>query len=145
MDISPWGRPSLQSQDFMTDQPELKYLTSGVEESVLPENIFGDGNLQSTPQWLPTSQSCWKMHPGSFERSIPSQEQNHLGLFTGNYACEPCHVFHCDSGYKRWDELAHSLSQNGFSGRQNSQGAVLPLTQSLPLKSAEMAHRESER
>jgi hypothetical protein len=148
MYLSPWATPSLpslQSQDFVTGQPELEYLTNHVEKSVSPENLFGDAGLQSTPERLHTSQSGWKMYPGSFERSMPSRQQNHLGQFTEKYACKPCPVSDCDSGHKAWDELALSPSQKLFSGRRNSLGAVLPSTQSLSLKNAMMAHRESER
>jgi hypothetical protein len=145
MDLFSGGRPPSQGQAFQIYQHDSKYATNDVDRAISPKNMFGDGNLHSAHGWLPSSQPNWKMHPGSFGQSMPSQQQNHPDLFTGNYACEPSQIFHCDSGYETWDEPARSLSHNGFSRRQSSEGVMMPSPRSLSLKAAKMARTESER
>lgn len=146
MDLSLGGRPPpSQGQGFQIYQHNSKYPTNDVDRAVSPKNMFGDGNLYSTHGWLPSSQVNWKLHPGLFGQPMSSQQQSHPDLLTGNYACEPSQIFHCDSGYETWDEPARSLSQSGFSRRQSSEGGMMPSPRSLSLKGAKMPRTESER
>lgn len=126
-------------------EPGMNYSANDVDRAISPKNMFGAGNLQSAHGWLPSSQPNWNIDSGSFDHSIPSQQQKHADLFANNYACEPSQIFHCDSGYETRDEPANPLSQNGFSRRQSSEGIVMPSPQNLSLKSTKMSHTENER